>query len=122
MRLAIEVFTIYIVYLFGTSLLIWRYGSKDRAPSIVVAAVSPLLFVFSAIQLILLKIIGRSPEISPCPAGLSDAELVIERKRQEMFGGEPIEHHFASDWAKLYAKTVEQDAEKVQAFARRVLA
>ncbi len=120
MRLLIEILTIYVVYLFGTALLIWRYGKKDRAPSIVVAGVAPILFVASFVELIFLAVIGKSRQISPCPDGLSDAELLVERQRQQMFGGSPIEPHFASDWSRLYAKTVEIEAERVQAFARRV--
>jgi hypothetical protein len=123
MRLAIEVVTIYAVYVFGTSLLVWRFGTRGngRGPSIVVAAVAPALFVVGLLELMFLVAMGRRPRIDPCPDGLDEAELIVEAKRQEMFGGEPIKPHFASDWAKLYSKTVEHEAERVQAFARRVL-
>jgi hypothetical protein len=121
MRFTIELFTTYGVYLFGTSLLIWRYGSKDRGPAIIVAAVVPFLFVATFLKLTVLAMLRRSPAMGPCPEGLSDAEIVVERNRQRMFGGEPLKPTFASDWARLYEKTVEAEAERVQAFARRVL-
>lgn len=121
MRLAIEVLTFYIVYLLGTSLLIWRYGSRDRGPSIVVSAVAPILLVAVFVELLVLALAHRIPSISPCPVGLSDAESVVEQQRRKMFGGNAVEPHFASDWARLYAQTLELDAERVQSFARRVL-
>lgn len=123
MRFAIELLTIYAIYVFGTSLLVWRFGGKGggRGPSIVVAAVVPALFVVGLFELALLTLLRRRPQVDPCPYGLGEAELIIEKKRQQMFGGEPLKPHFASDWARLYAKTVELEAERVQAFARRVL-
>jgi len=121
MHLAIEIATVYAIYLFGTSLLIWRFGSRDRGPSIVVAAVVPALYVAAFAELAWLASLGRSPAIGPCPEGLSDAELAVERQRQKMFGGRALEPHFASDWQRLYAKTVENEAARVQSFARRVL-
>lgn len=121
MHFLIEVVAVYAIYVFGTSLLIWRYGTKDRGPSIVVAAVAPMLFLAAFGKLFALALFRRSPAIHPCPVGLKDAELLVERKRQQMFGGEPLEPHFASDWARLYEKTFEEEAERVQAFARRVL-
>lgn len=121
MHFFIELASVYVIYLFGTSLLIWRYGTRDRGPSIVVAGVAPMLFMAAIAKMFVLALFRRSPTIHPCPDGLKDAELMVERKRQQMFGGEPLEPHFASDWARLYEKTLEEDAERVQAFARRVL-
>lgn len=121
MRLLIEVSTIYAIYLFGTSLLIWRYGGKDRAPNIVVAWVVPVIVVASFIEFIFHALFRKALSIRPCPIGLDEAELIVERHRQQMFGGKPIEPHFASDWARLYASAVEQETEKVQKFARKVL-
>lgn len=121
MRLILEILAIYSIYLFGTSILIWRFARKDRGPSVVVAAAVPLLFVISLIELVFSTIFRKSPKVGPCPVGLSEAEYIVEKNRQKMFGGAPQEPRFASDWARLYAQTVELEAEKVQAFARRVL-
>lgn len=123
MRFAIEILTIYAVYVFGTAMLVWRFSKRGtgRGPSIVVAAAAPALLVFVLFEIAFLTVVGRRPHIEPCPDGLGEAELIVERKRLQMFGGESIKPHFASDWARLYEKTVEQDAERVQAFARRVL-
>lgn len=120
MRLAIEIFAVYFIYAFGTSLLVWRYSVRDRGPIIVVTWVIPLMVIASLFELIFLTIFRRSPCIRPCPEGLDETELIVERHRQQMFGGEPVEPHFASDWARLYTLTLEQEAERVQRFARRV--
>jgi hypothetical protein len=117
----IELLAMYGVYLFGTSLLIWRYGRNDRGPSIVVAAVAPVLLIAALAKMLALTLVGRLPRIEPCPQGLSDAEVLVERRRLEMFGGKAVEPHFASDWARLYEKAVEEEAERVQLFAKRVL-
>lgn len=121
MRLLIEVFALYFVYVFGTALLIWRYGTKDRGPSVIVVSVIPLIAIISFFHFLVIAIFRRAPLLSPCPDGLAEAELIIEKHRQHMFGGS-TEPHFASDWANLYATTVEQEAVRVQKFARKVLA
>ncbi|MGI4829441.1 MAG: hypothetical protein ACRYFU_14785 [Janthinobacterium lividum] len=121
MRLAIEVLAIYGIYVFGTALLIWRFSTKDRGPSIVVSMLVPFLFVVSFIEMIVSVLLRRNQAIGPCPVGLDEAELLVERQRQKMFGGDSEIPHLASDWAKLYQMTVESEAERVQAFARRML-
>jgi hypothetical protein len=121
MRLVIEILAVYFVYVFGTSLLIWRYGTKDRGPSALVAAVLPFIVVVSFFQFLFMALFRHAPLVTPCPDGLAEAELIVENHRQRMFGGRPVEPHFASDWANLYAMTVEQESVRVQKFARKVL-
>jgi hypothetical protein len=117
----IEILTIYAIYIFGTSLLIWRYGKKDRAPLIVVAASIPILTVLSFFELGFRVLFMRSPQMEPCPDGLAETERIVEKRRLAMFGGAPIEPHIAHEWQMLYAKTLELEASRVQQFAVRVL-
>jgi hypothetical protein len=121
MRLMIEILTIYAIYIFGTSLLIWRYGTKDRGPLIVVAAVIPILTIVSFFEVCIRALFLRSPQMSPCPDGLAEAERIIERHRHEMFGGSPIPPHIAHEWEMFYAKTLEREAARVQRFATQIL-
>lgn len=122
MNLAIELFSIYGVYALSAAIVIWRYGKQDRIPFIVIAWLMPLLLVVSFLHFTLLLIFGNRPRIKPCPVGLEEAEKLVERNRREMFGGDPIEPHFATDWALLYRMTLEKEAQTVQTLARRVLA
>jgi hypothetical protein len=121
MRLMIEILTIYAIYIFGTSLLIWRYGTKDRGPLIVVAAVIPVLTVVSFFEVCIRALFLRTSQMPPCPDGLAEAERIVEKHRQEMFGGPPIPPHIAYEWEMLYAKTLEREAARVQKFAAQIL-
>lgn len=121
MRLTIEILAVYAIYIFGTSALVWRYGTKDRGPLIVVTAVIPILTVVCLFEVGIRAMFGKSYQMPPCPDGLADAERIIEKHRLEMFGGTPAKLHVARDWELLYAKTLEHEAERVKAFASRVL-
>ena|ERR1700679_4020066 len=121
MRLAIEILTVYAIYVFATSLLIWRYGKRDRGPVIVVTAVLPLMVIVCFFEVLIRALMQRAPTIDPCPDGLAEAERIVERHRREMFGGPPVPPHIAHDWQMLYAETLERDAARVQKFAGRVL-
>jgi uncharacterized membrane protein SpoIIM required for sporulation len=61
MRLFIEILAIYTTYVFGTSLLIWRFASNDRGPTVVVAAVIPFLFVISIFETVFSAALRKSP-------------------------------------------------------------
>jgi hypothetical protein len=121
MHLAIEIFTVYAIYIFGTSLLIWRYSTKERGVSIIVAGVTPILLVVSLFDLLRVTLFRQSRHIRPCPTGLDEAELIVEKRRQQMFGGEALQPHFASDWTKLYQETIERETVRVQKIAHRML-
>lgn len=123
MRLAIELAIFYGIYIGGMSLLVWRYATRDRGSSIVVVAVMPILAVLAVFVSIFLVALKRTDRvIDPCPHGLEEAEEIVEKQRQTMFGGDPQKPHFAKDWAALYAATLEQEAERVHKFADKVLA
>lgn len=122
MKLAIELAFIYGLYALSAAIVIWRYGHKDRVPFIIVAWLMPPMLVASFLHFILLLVFGKRPRMKPCPVGLDEAEGLVEHYRREMFGGDPIEPHFATDWALLYRMTLEKEAQTVQAFARKVLA
>jgi hypothetical protein len=122
MKVAVEILAMYGVYVFGASVLIWRYATtNDRGPSVVVAWLMPVLIFAAVLEGTFRLLFGKSPRIRKCPAGLAEAEMVVEKRRQKMFGGEQLATNFASDWARLYGVTLEEEAKKVQKFARRVL-
>jgi len=122
MKVAVEILAMYGVYVFGASVLIWRYTTtNDRGPAIVVAWLMPALIFAAVLQGTSRLLFGKSPKIRQCPVGLAEAEIVVEKRRQKMFGGERLATNFASDWARLYGVTLEEEAKKVQKFARWVL-
>src|SRR5262249_54461032 len=110
MKLIVDFGVFYGLYAFTAAMLIWRYGVKDRAPFIVVAWLIPVLTIAALLNSILRLILGKRPKIGPCPYGLDEAEVLIERHRREMFGGGPIVPHFAQDWTLLYKLTLEEEA------------
>jgi hypothetical protein len=122
MRLIVEILTVYGLYLFGAAILIGRYGTRDRGPVIVVAWLMPALLVLSVLLSIFRLLFSRRLTVSRPPHGLEEAERFVEKHRHEMFGGELVKMHYATDWARLYARTLEEEAQKVKAFAKRILA
>lgn len=121
MQLLIQILAIYLIYGIGMSVVICRHGMKDRGLFVFAAWIMPFTLVASIFHSAFLLLFRRSPRVRRCPDGLADAERIVERYRLEMFGGKPVEHRFAADWARLYAMTLETETEQVQRFARRVL-
>lgn len=122
MKVFFEILAVYGVYVFGATVLIWRYTAKDRGPTTVVAWLMPFLLVATVIQGTYLLFFRKYPRVRPCPIGLAEAEVVVEKRRQKMFGGERLATNFASEWARLYGVTLEQEAKQVQEIARKVFA
>jgi hypothetical protein len=122
MKLLVEIFSVYALYAFGATVLIWRHATKDRGPTVVVAWLAPALMIAAFIEGTFRLLFRKRPKVRPCPVGLDEAELVVEKRRQKMFGGELSHPHFASDWARLYGVTLEEEAERVQKIARKVFA
>src|SRR5712664_4787693 len=102
MKVTIEILSVYGVYVFGATVLIWRYIAKDRGPTIVVAWLMPALLIAAFIEGTFRLLFRKRPRVRPCPVGLDQAELAVEKRRQKMFGGDLSQPHFASDWARLY--------------------
>jgi hypothetical protein len=122
MKLAVEILAIYGVYAFGATVLIWRYIATDRGPTIVVAWLMPGVILAALIHGTYRVLFKKSPRVRPCPAGLAEAEVIVEERRQKMFGGERLATNFASEWTRLYGVTLEEEAKKLQKFARKAFA
>jgi hypothetical protein len=122
MKLVGEFLAIYGVYMFGSAVLICRYTRVDRIPTVIVAWLMPALVLEALIEGTFLLLFKKYPRVRPCPVGLAEAEVVVEQRRQKMFGGESLPTTFASEWARLYGVTLEKEAKKVQKVARWVLA
>jgi hypothetical protein len=122
MRLFIEIAAIYGVYVLGVSFLIGRFGTKDKVPIAVAASTIPILVVAAIFESAFLLITRKEPRVRPCPEGLDAAELIVERHRQQMFGGEIQQPKFAFHWARVYALTVEREARAVEGLARDIFA
>jgi hypothetical protein len=122
MHTFIEIVVIYGLFVLGIAMLIGNFGVKDRFPQTVVASVLPILLVCSVFESAFLLVTRPAPRVRPCPDGLDEAEAIIEKHRQEMFGGELRPTRVAPEWARLYALTLEREVNQVQRLARRELA
>ena len=80
---------------------------------------TPAIAVISLFSLLIRLIIGKI-EIGPCPAGLADAERLVEEEHQRMFGGELREPTFAVSWQRAYEIELQREAESVKRVAQRV--
>jgi hypothetical protein len=121
MKFVLEVLVLYALYVLGAALLIWRHGGKDRGPTIVVASLMPMI-VCAALVVGTFRLLFRSqPRVRPCPVGLAEAEIAVEKRRHKMFGGPSLPTNYASEWARLYGVTLEEEAKKVEKIARTVL-
>jgi hypothetical protein len=118
-RTLIDFAVIFVLFAAGMSWTVIRYGRGDRLAFTVVAVLSPILAVFSVFSLIFLVMAGKV-KIGPCPAGLSEAEHMVEVERQRMFGGELREPSFALRWQRAYEIELQREAESVQRIANRV--
>jgi hypothetical protein len=58
-------------------------------------------------------------KMEPCPAGLEEAELIVERQRQIMFGGTLRKPTYAASWRFAYERVLQRDTDRVQRMARR---
>jgi len=122
MTLLFEILAVYAIYACGTAFLVFRFGTKDRVPSVVVAWLAPVILVISFISAInrSLRILSGNGTVKPCPQGLEEAEQIVENKRHSMFGGPTRKPHLAADWAKVYEFSMELQAARVERVARKL--
>jgi hypothetical protein len=119
-RTAIDVVVTLALFAIGMGWTVFRYGKRDRLVFAVVAVLSPLIVFISVFRLLYLVLTHRV-KIGPCPAGLSEAEQLVEAERQRMFGGELREPTMARNWQRAYETELQHGAERIQRFAQRVL-
>lgn len=98
----------------GISWTVFRYSTRERVAFTVIAVVSPVLMVISVFMLLFDVLRGKIPEVGPCPAGLSDAERLVEEERQRMFGGPLREPSFSQRWQRAYELELQRGAETVR--------
>jgi hypothetical protein len=119
-RTVIDVMVTLALFVIGMGWTVFRYGKRDRLVFAVVAVLSPLI-VFISIFRLLYLVLAQKIKIGPCPAGLSEAEQLVETERQRMFGGELREPTMARSWQRAYELELQYEAERVQRIAQRML-
>jgi hypothetical protein len=119
MRIFIEILTAYSIYVLGTAILIWRFSENGRVASTACAVLMPFM-TLGAVVATFLSVMGIVKiRIKPCPPGLEQAELLVERHRKEMFGGKSVPPHLASEWTRVYRATLQIEAQRVKTFTRK---
>jgi hypothetical protein len=110
-----------ILFVAGLAYTIRKYGTHNRLAFTIAAALTPILAIMAVFQ-VAYAVLTRTAELGPCPAGLEDAERLIETHRQQMFGGPLREPSLAGSWKRLYALELQKDAEHVKQIANKYLA
>jgi hypothetical protein len=110
------------IFIIGISLTIHKFGNRNRVALTAVAILSPLVAVFALFRVAVRIFSGKISVPDPCPPGLEFAEILVERQRQQMFGGPLREPSFATSWKRAYERELQKDTERVQRLAQRYLA
>lgn len=118
-HLLVDTVVIAVLFTLGVGWTVARYAQRDRLAFTVVAVLSPIIAVCSVFSLIYLLIAGKV-KIEPCPAGLSDAEHLVEVERQRLFGGDLREPSLSRNWQRAYEAELQREAERVQRVAQWV--
>lgn len=103
--------------------IVWtvaRYSKRDRFAFCVVAVLSPLIAFISVFRLIFL-VMTDQVKVGPCPAGLPEAELLVAKEHQKMFGGELREPTFSRNWQRAYELELQREVEGIERMAQRFL-
>ena len=98
MRTAFAFFTMYLAYVILVGSIIGASTKRNRIPLTVMAAVMPFLVAFSVLSTLL----GYVRTAQPCSGRLEEAELIVERKRLAMFGGDDIRPTIAKSLQERY--------------------
>jgi hypothetical protein len=106
------------IFTVGLTLTIRRFGTQNRLAFTVAASLTPAIAVVAVLQLVYLIVRGKV-KVEPCPVGLEDAEMAVERQRQLMFGGELRKPLYTASWQIAYERQLQRDTERVQRMARR---
>jgi hypothetical protein len=115
----IDIAVILVLFVTGIAWTVIRYGKGERLAFTVVAVLSPVIAVFSIFSLLFLVITGKV-KVGPCPAGLSEAEHMVQVERRRMFGGELREPSLALNWQRAYEIELQREAESIQRITHRV--
>jgi hypothetical protein len=101
----------YFLYAFTVTGLVLCVQRCDRFSAISIALCFPFLLIAGVFAAF-----ASSPDdfLKPCPQGLEEAEALVERKRQIMFQGRPMQPKIALSWKRRYAMAVEFQAHKVR--------
>lgn len=109
-----------VLYMLGITVTIMKFGKRNRAAFTAVAIVSPIIAMLSVFRVLYLFLRGNL-KVDPCPAGLEEAENLVEIHRQQMFGGKLRTPTFATSWKVAYDRELQVETERAQKIAERYL-
>jgi hypothetical protein len=109
-----------VIFVVGISLTVRKFGNHNRVAFAVVAILSPFVSLFAVFRVAYLALRGGLA-VGECPPGLEEAERIVERQRQHMFGGPLREPSFTKSWRTAYERELQKDTELVQEVANKYL-
>jgi hypothetical protein len=118
--LLIDIIVGFVIFVLGIAVALRRFAKQDYVVLTVCATLTPLLAVI-AVFYVLYSAIIRKSTLDPCPAGLEEAERIVEARRQKLYGGPPHKLSIARDWRRAYAIELQRESDQVQRVARRYL-
>jgi hypothetical protein len=119
-HLVVDLIVLFVLFAFGLGWTVTKYSRQDRIVFTVVAILSPAIAVFSVFRLVYL-VLSRKTTIGPVPPGLEEAEMLVAKERQILFGGTIQTPHLARSWQRAYELELQREAESVQRTAARFL-
>lgn len=108
--------SVFVLYSFTVAILVMRGQKRDRFAAIAMGVTLPFVSLIAIVH----SLFSRRHDFPPCPAGLEEAEALIERKRQIMFNSSPIQPTIAKQWRRGYAVSVESQARQVREFSLHI--
>jgi len=117
---AIDVIVGCVIFVLGIALTLRRFARQDYLVLTIAAIATPFIAVF-AVFYVIYAMVARKKIIEPCPMGFEEAEKIVERRRQQMFGGALREPSMARDWRLAYQFELQRETDCVQKVARRYL-
>jgi hypothetical protein len=109
------------IFALGIGLTIRRYCDRDRAALTIVAVLTPLVAVIAVFRVAYLAATNNLRP-RPCPEGFEEAERLVERRRQEMFGGKLREPAMTASWQLAYEYELQSETERVKRVALKYFA
>lgn len=109
------------IFALGIGLTIRRYCGRDRLALTIVALLTPFVAIVAIFRVAYLAATSNL-HLKPCPQGFEEAERLVERRRQEMFGGKLRDPAMTASWQLAYEYELQSETERVQRVALKYLA
>jgi hypothetical protein len=119
--IGIDIAVGFAIFALGIALTLRRFAKGEFLVLTLSALLTPVLALAAVVYVIYLIATTGNSQIGPCPLGFEEAEKIVERRRQQMFGGPLREPSMANSWRLAYQMELQRETDRVQKVARRYL-